>query len=157
MIFKGINGQNVEFRLISFDPKEFELMTGIKLEDDYEPYDVGFNLIIGNRDMLASILISDVVKIVDWFEDLLNNKDVDLKLSVYHGQLSFDLLKNDFAKKIIRITNDGSVPIPGVGGYSGNLNEILKAYFVECEMDGKELETIIMDLKKELYHSLNRN
>ena len=157
MIFKGINGQNVEFRLISFDPKEFELMTGIKLEDDYEPYDVGFNLIIGNRDMLASILISDVVKIVDWFEGLLNNKDVDLKLSVYHGQLSFDLLKNDFAKNIIRITNDGLVPISGVGGYSGNLNEILKAYFVECEMDGKELETIIMDLKKELYHSLNRN
>ncbi|MEG1590459.1 hypothetical protein [Chryseobacterium sp.] len=156
MIFNGINNQKVEFRLIPFDAHEFEFLTGIKVEEDYEPHDVGFNLIIGNRDMFASILISDVIKIVDWFENLLYNKVVDSQLSVYHGQLCFDLLKNDFNKKIIRIINDGSIPIPGIGGYSGDLQEILKMYFVECEMSKNELETIIIDLKNELYHSLAR-
>ncbi|WP_294309891.1 hypothetical protein [uncultured Chryseobacterium sp.] len=156
MIFDGIDNQKLEFTLIPFDPHEYELMTGLVVGDDFEHNDVGFNLVIGNIEIFASLFISDVIKMIDWFEDLSLNKSVDLILSVYHGQLYFDLLKNDPDLKHIRITHDGSVPIPGCGGYSGNLEEIFKMYFVECEMNKWQLQKIVRELKSELYNAFKK-
>jgi hypothetical protein len=157
MIFQGISNQKVEFTLIPFDPCEFELMTGIKVGDDFEHYDVGFNLVIDNIDMLANLFISDVIKMIDWFEDLSLNKNIDSTLSVYYGQLCFDLLKNDPDIKSIRITHDGSVPIPGCGGYSGDLEKILKMYFVDCEMNKCQLQKIAVELKSELHYAFKKD
>lgn len=157
MVFNGINNQKVEFTLIPFDPHAFELMTGIKVTDDFEHYDVGFNLVIGDRNMHASIFISDVKRMVDWFEAFSLNKSVDSTLSVYHGQLCFNLLKNDVPAKHIRIINDGSVSIPGCGGYSGNLEEIVKMYFVECELNNWQLQKIAMELKGELHYAFKKD
>jgi hypothetical protein len=156
MIFNGINSQKLELRLIPFDPHEFELMTGFKVEDSFQPTIVDFNLIIGNKDMYSSILISDVIELIDWFEKFLLNKTVDSHLSIYHGQLCFDLLNDDADSKTIRITHDGSIPIPGNGGYSGNLDYMLKTHFVEYEISLKELNRIIIDLKKELCNALKK-
>lgn len=157
MIFDGINNQKVEFTLIPFDPHEFELMTGIKTEDDFNHDDVGFNMVIGNRDMSASLLVSDVIKMINWFEDLSSNKNVESTLSVYYGLLCFDVLKNDPDIKSIRITYDGSVPIPGCSGYSGDFDEILKMYFFECEMDKGQLHRIAVELKSELYGAFKKD
>lgn len=152
MVFNGINNQKVEFTLIPFDPHAFELMTGIKVTDDFEHYDVGFNLVIGDRNMHASIFISDVKRMVDWFEALSLNKSVDSALSIYHSQLCFNLLKNDvpaaYAYHQWRF-----------GIYSrlwrvfGKLEEILKMYFVECELNNWQLQKIAMELKSELHYS----
>lgn len=143
MVFKGIDNQIEEFTLIPFDPQEFELMTGIKVGDDFEHDEVSFNPVIGNIDMIASLLIPDVIKMIDWFKGLSLNKSVNLTLFVYYGQLCSDLLKNDPNIKRIRITRDGSVPILGCGGSSGSLEEILKMYFVECKMNKWQLQKIV--------------
>ena len=56
--------------------------------------------------------------------------------------------------RILRITHDTSLPVPGIGGYSLPLSvkkeDVFQKLSVECKIDDKELEGIIIQLKKEL-------
>lgn len=152
MIFNGIS-RAIEFQLLLFDRDEWELMTGFRtISEPY--YNIGLKLEIGNLEVITSIFISDVKKMIDWFDSLLLNKLVEPKLLVLHSQLSFDLVQANSSFNIVRITYHGTIPVPGIGGRSGYIDESLLKDFVECRMNTNELKKIIIDLKSELHCSL---
>jgi hypothetical protein len=152
MIFNGINNQKLEFQLRLFDRDEWELMTGLRTI--MEPYDIGLRLDVVNIEVLTSIYVSDVEKMIQWFDGLLVNKLVENKLLVLHNQLSFDLLQNNPNFNTIRIVYDGTLPVPGIGGCSEHIDDSLQKDCIECKMDSEDLDRIIIELKNELHNSL---
>jgi len=150
MIFNGIHNQLIEFRLGYHDLEE---LTGIKEESDYRI----LYLEIEGIDMSMCFLISDVNKIIEWLEGLLLNKSIKSRLLTSDNQLYFDLLKNNLSSKVIRITYDNTIPVPGFGAYSlepGQKKEdVFKKRFLECEMDNIELQKAVKELKIELTKS----
>jgi hypothetical protein len=151
MIFKGTN-KTVEFQLLLFDPDKWELMTGFRTIS--EPYSIGLRLKYEHLETFTSIFISDVKKMIDWLESLLLNKLFEPKLLVLHDQLSFDFLQIDSNFNTIQIVYDGTIPAQGMGGYSGNIDDFLLKYCVECKMNNEELRGIIIELKNEFYQAL---
>lgn len=147
MIFNGINNQIIEFRLEYHD---LEQLTGIKEKSNYRI----LYLAIEGINSSMCLLISDVNKIIEWFEGLLLNKSIEPKLSTLDNQLYFDLLKNNPGSKVIRITHDNTIPVPGFGAYAlepGQKKEdVFKRRFLDCEMDNMELQRIVRELKIEL-------
>ncbi len=155
MIFKATNNQTAEFTLVEFDYENFQETTGIKWDFTKEksetlPIYIGIGIDVWS----SSILISEVEKIIDWFEGLLIDREIPSKISVLDNQFYFDLLENNQNSRILRITHDTSLPVPGIGGYSLPLGakkeDVFKKLSVECKIDDKELEGIIIQLKKEL-------
>lgn len=152
MIFNGINNQKLEFKLLLFDRDEWELMTGLRTIT--EPYNIGLRLDMVKIEVLTSIFISDVNKMIQWFDSLHVKKSVEYKLLVLHNQLTFELLRNNANFNIIRIEYDGTLPVPGIGGGSGYIDDYLLKNSIECKMENEDLNRIIIELKDELYQSL---
>jgi hypothetical protein len=152
MIFNGINNQKLEFQLRLFDKDEWELMTGLKTIT--EPYDIGLRLDMDNLEVFTSISVFDVKKMIHWFDNLLLNKSAERKVSVLHNQLSFDLIQNDSNFNTIRIVYDGTLPVPGIGGFSEHIDDSLQKDCIECKTDNENLRKIIIQLKDELHQSL---
>ncbi|UFH33429.1 hypothetical protein LNP04_06900 [Chryseobacterium sp. C-71] len=152
MIFNGINNQKIEFKLLLFDRDEWELMTGSTTIT--EPYDIGLRLDMVKIEVLTSIFISDVNKMIQWFDGLHVKKSVEYKLFVLHNQLTFELLQNNADFKTIRIEYDGTLPVPGIGGCSEYIDDSLQKDCIECKLDNENLNRIIIELKNELYQSL---
>lgn len=143
--------EKIEFKIPPYYD-DIEEMTGFKSE----PISHGLNLVIHGHyihDILTSISLSEILDVIDWFKGLLLKIPVKPELYILHNQLYFNLLKNDSHSKLIRITYDGTVPVPGVGGYSGNIEDFMKTYVMECEMDDHELRRIVVDLIDELHES----
>ena len=155
MIFNATNNQTVEFTLSENYTEGFEEVTGIEwaiLNENSEtlPIVVGIGTDVWN----STILISEVEKIIDWFEGLLMDKEIPSKILILENQFYFDLLENNKKYKILRITHDTTVPIPGIGGYSlpagVKEEDVFKKLSVECKYDFEELKTITIQLKEEL-------
>ncbi|MVO08145.1 hypothetical protein GOQ30_03070 [Flavobacterium sp. TP390] len=102
----------------------------------------------------VSILVSEVQEIIEWFEKLLFNKSVEPKLLILDNQFYFDLLENDSNSKVILITYDTTIPVPGNGGYylpsGAKKEEFFKKTSIKFEMDNLEIERISKKLKAEL-------
>lgn len=150
MRFNGIYNQTIEFRL---EYHNLEELTGIKEESDYRI----LHLEIEEVGMCMSFLISDVKKIIEWFEGILLNKPIEPRLLTSYNQLYFDLLKNNLSSKIIRITYDDTTPVPGFGAYSLGpgikKEDVFKKRSLKCEMDNIELQKIVKELRIELTES----
>lgn len=152
MIFNGTNNKKIEFQLLLFDRDDWELMTGLRTIT--EPYDIGLRLDMLKIEVFTSIYISDVNKMIQWFDDLQMNKSVECKLLVLHNQLTFELLQNNANFNIIRIEYDGTLPVPGIGGGSDYIDDSLEKDCIECKLDNENLDRIIIELKNELHQSL---
>ncbi|WP_420572558.1 WapI family immunity protein [Kordia sp.] len=149
MIFKGLNHKHIDFSLEYFDQAE---LTGFYTQLEI----TGLSLYLQIEDALTmtSILVSEVEKIINWFEKLLLNEPVEPRLLTMNDQFYFDLVENNSDSKLIRITHDNTVPVPGVGGYSlapGTKKEdFFKKVFVDCEMNSMEIERVVKKLRAEL-------
>jgi len=155
MIFNATNNQTAEFTLFEFNYENFEEVTGLKWDftngkSKTLPIDVG----IGTDIWSSSILISEVEKIINWFEGLSIGKEIHSKILVLDNQFYFDLLENNQNFKILRITHDTSVHVLGIGGYSlppgVKKEDVFKKLSIEYKIDDEELEKIIIQLKEEL-------
>ena len=149
MVFKGVDNQQVVFNLKYYDDSE---ITGYIAES--EIIRLHLYLEIGETLSHTSILISDVEKIIKWFERLSLNNLIEPKLLIMDNQFYFDLIENNLSSKIVRITYDTTVPVPGIGGYSlapgYKYEDLFKKLYMECEIDNLELQRIIKELKTEL-------
>ena len=149
MVFKGINDDFLNFTIEYADYSEH---VGFIWQQEISQFKL--YLSFWNELNFASILVSEVEDIIQWFENILLNKPVEPKLILLNDQFYFDLLKNDSNQKLIRITYDTTIPIPGVGGYSlapGMTKEdLFKKVAIECQMDNIEIERIVKKLKTEL-------
>ena len=149
MLFKGLNNENLHFDLAYTD---YAKLTGYVGQSEITRLSLYLNY--KNRQTASSILVSDVLKIIEWFENLTINKIVEQKILVFNKQLYFDLLKNNFDRKVIRITYDTTVPTSGKGAYSlspGAKREHFSTIIsVKCEMDNLEVERVVKKLKAEL-------
>lgn len=154
MKFIGTKGETIEFKIPPYYDG-LEEMTGLKSE----PISHGLKLVIdvhdiqGIHEILTEIMLSEILEILDWFKGLLLKIPVKPDLSILHNRFYLNLLKNDPHSKTVRITYDGTVPIPGVGGYSGNIEYFLRTYVIECEMNDNELRNIVVNLIDELHES----
>jgi hypothetical protein len=150
MIFKGLNNEILHFDLEYWDGSELTgFMWQSKITRLRNYIDFGKNTY-----SIGSILVSEVWGIIEWFDKLLLNKPVEQKLLILDNQFYFDLIENNSNSKVVRITYDTTVPIPGIGGYSlssgAKKEDFFKKTFIKCEMDNLEIERISKKLKAEL-------
>lgn len=150
MIFKGQNNEVLNFDLEYYDDSE---VTGFMLQSEITR--LGLYLNLGNIfSDNGSILVSEVHEIIEWFEKLFLNKSVEPKLLILDNQFYFDLLENNSNSKVILITYDTTIPIPGIGGYclppGAKKEDFFKKTSIKCEMDNLEIERISKKLKAEL-------
>lgn len=155
MIFNATNNQTAEFTLYEINYEEFNEHTGLKWDLTKEkPEELFIDVGIGSDIWSSLILISEVKQIIDWFKALLIDKGIPSKILVLDNQFYFDLLENNQNFKILRITHDTSVTVLGNGGFSLSpgltKEDVFKKLSIECKIDDKELERIIIQLKKEL-------
>ena len=141
MIFKGINNQTVEFRITNYQFPEITdceydsnwLLVYLKVKSDFENWET----------IDPSLLVKDLRKIVNWFEQLSNNIELDSDSLVFiEPNLEFELIKNQSDLKTVRIKFD-------LESRPQNANDE-KEYFVDCELSNAELNEIALELKKEL-------
>jgi hypothetical protein len=149
MIFKGLNDEILQFDLEYTDDSE---LTGFIWQSEISR--LGLYLIFMNEYTSSSILVSDVEKVIEWFENLSLNKLVEPKILIFNDELYFDLLENNSNSKVIRITKDSTISIPGAGGYylssGARIEDFLKKTSINCVMDDLEIERVAKKLKSEL-------
>ncbi len=140
MIFKGVDNQSVEFRIVNYEfPKIGEC-----------EYDANWLLIYLNvyskcgnwKTTDASLLTSDIKRIIKWFNDLSNNKPIEQNLSFIEPNLEFDLIKSQTDLKTIRITFDLECRPQSADDD--------KEYYVDFEMNKIELKKVAEELTNEL-------
>ncbi|TVZ08137.1 hypothetical protein JM80_0621 [Cellulophaga sp. RHA_52] len=141
MIFHGINNQIVELKITNY---QFPKIT------DYE-YDSNWLLIYLNvksdcgnwQTVDPSLLVGDVIEIIEWFEKISQNKTPKYEcLDFIEPNLAFELTKAGMDFKTVRIKFDlESRPKSA---------DDKKDYFVDCKMDNSQLQKVIEGLKKEL-------
>lgn len=141
MIFHGINNQIVELKITNY---QFPKIT------DYE-YDSNWLLIYLNvksdcgnwQTVDPSLLVGDVIEIIEWFEKISQNKTPKYEcLDFIEPNLAFELIKAGMDFKTVRIKFDLESRPKGV--------DDKKDYFVDCKMDNSQLQKVIEGLKKEL-------
>jgi hypothetical protein len=149
MIFKARNYEIFHFDLEYTDDSE---LTGYIWQSELTR--LGVYLGFRNSYTSSSILVADVETLIEWFDQLLHNNSINTKVSIFNNQLYFDLLETKSNSKVIRITYDTTVPVPGIGAYSlspgAKKEDFSKRTSIECVMDNLEIERIAKKLKSEL-------
>ena len=141
MIFKGVNKQTVEFKITNYQFSEITnckydsnwLLVDVKVENDYE----------NCQTVAPSLLVQELREITEWFEKLLNNiKITPDSLQFIEPNLKFKLIKEEPCLKTVRLIFDTS-SIPQ------RINKELE-YYVDCEMNPRELKKVVEELKNVL-------
>ncbi|AXG70255.1 hypothetical protein KORDIASMS9_02494 [Kordia sp. SMS9] len=149
MVFKGIYDDFLYFDIEYQDQSE---QTGYICQQEINQ--LSLYLSFSNKLCFSAILVSEVQEVIRWFEKIALNKSVEPKLVILHKQFYFDLLENNSNLKVIRITYDTTIPIPGMGGYSlapgSKKEDLFNKNFFECEMDNQEIERVVKKLTAEL-------
>jgi hypothetical protein len=150
MVFKGVNDQTIEFSLKYVD--NYYEHTGFIHQSDVTHLIV--TIAIGNRIPETGMIITEIESIIEWFTALLLNTEVESKLLIMNDRFYFELLENTEHLKIVRITYDNTVPVPGVGGYSLSpglkYEDAFKKTAIDFEFTPESIYTIIHDLSTEL-------
>ncbi|MBP1840789.1 WapI family immunity protein [Formosa algae] len=140
MIFKGINQQTVEFKILNYQFPEVQncvydsnwLQIYLQVKSDCGEWE--------STD--PSLLVSEVKACISWFTHLANNQTVSHSLSFLEPNLEFILLKNESELKTVRIVFSlESRPKD---------TDNTKSYVVDCEWTPAELHTIVSQLQLEL-------
>jgi hypothetical protein len=142
MIFKGINNQTVELKIINY---QYPASHDKDWDGNWLNIYIKVNSQVGNWQTVdPSLTTWEFQELIDWFQDLSNNKKQKWdEMGFTEPNLSFCLL-NDYNDKIkaIRIKFDlESRP-------KSATNE--KEYFVDIDCDKNELDIIVNDLNSEL-------
>lgn len=140
MTFKGIDNQSVEFRITNY---EFPKITDCEYDSNWLLIYLNVKSKCGNwKTTDSSLLTSDVKRIIEWLNDLSNNKTTETNLSFLEPNLEFELIKNQTDLKTVRIMFD-------LESRPQNADDE-KEYFVDCKMDNAELKKVAEELTKEL-------
>ena len=141
MIINGINNQLVELRIVNYEfPKnnscEYDsnwLMIYLKVRSEF-----------GNWETLdPSLLTWEVEEIINWFEKISNNENLNSNfLNFLEPNLEFELKSSENEKKIIRLFFD-------LESRPKSANDE-KDYFVDFELTNQEISTLKTNLKREL-------
>jgi len=141
MILKGVNNQTVELKIINY---QFPEITNCKYDSNWLLVDLKVNSGCGNWQTLdPSLLVQDIKNIIQWFEKLLNNIDINGdSLAFIEPNLEFKLIKQEsFLKTVRLIFNSEFAP--------QQTNDEME-YYVDCQLNPAELKKIIEELKNEL-------
>lgn len=140
MIFKGIENQTVEFKITNY---EFPENTTYTYDSNWLLIYLNINSNCGKWETVDPALLTEEIKeIIEWFENLSNNLEPESKqLTFIESNIVFELKDyKENLKKVKIIFNQESLP--------KNADD-KKEYYVECQLNNKELKTISENLKKE--------
>jgi hypothetical protein len=155
MTIKGRNNENFHFGLEYQDDAE---LTGYIWQTEITRLCLYLNM--ENFQTRSSILVADVHQLIEWFEQLSKDKIVEPEVLILNNQLCFDLLKNNSNTKLIRVTYDSTVPIPGQGAFQlspgARKEDFSKKNALQCEMDQIAIESVVTELKDELQAELEK-
>jgi len=141
MIFHGINNQTVELKITNY---QFPKITNCEYDSNWLLIYLNVKSDCGNWQTVdPSLLVGDVIEIVEWFEKISLNKTPKYEcLDFIEPNLAFELIKAGVDYKTVRIKFDlESRPQSA---------DDKKDYFVDCKMDNSQLQKVIEGLKKEL-------
>lgn len=141
MVFKGINEQTVEFRITNY---QFPEITNCEYDSNWLLVYLKVKSDFGNWQTIdPSLLVRDVKSMIEWFKKVSENESLDSDYLVFlEPNLEFELKSSTTDKKRIRIIFDlESRPKNAVDE---------KEYYVDCELNNKELKQIVSELKKEI-------
>lgn len=141
MIFHGINNQIVELKITNY---QFPKITDCEYDSNWLLIYLNVKSDCGNWQTVdPSLLVRDVIEIIEWFEKISQNKTPKYEcLDFIEPNLAFELTKAGMDFKTVRIKFDlESRPKSA---------DDKKDYFVDCKMDNSQLQKVIEGLKKEL-------
>lgn len=141
MIFHGINNQIVELKITNY---QFPKITNCEYDSNWLLIYLNVKSDCGNWQTVdPSLLVGDVIEIIEWFEKISQNKTPKYEcLDFIEPNLAFELIKAGMDFKTVRIKFDlESRPKSA---------DDKKDYFVDCKMDNSQLQKVIEGLKKEL-------
>ncbi|ADY29290.1 WapI family immunity protein [Cellulophaga lytica] len=141
MIFHGINNQIVELKITNY---QFPKITDCEYDSNWLLIYLNVKSDCGNWQTVdPSLLVGDVIEIIEWFEKISQNKTPKYEcLDFIEPNLAFELIKAGMDFKTVRIKFDlESRPKSA---------DDKKDYFVDCKMDNSQLQKVIEGLKKEL-------
>ncbi|APU10198.1 hypothetical protein A5M85_07845 [Cellulophaga lytica] len=141
MIFHGINNQIVELKITNY---QFPKITDCEYDSNWLLIYLNVKSDCGNWQTVdPSLLVGDVIEIIEWFEKISQNKTPKYEcLDFIEPNLAFELIKAGMDFKTVRIKFDlESIPKSA---------DDKKDYFVDCKMDNSQLQKVIEGLKKEL-------
>ncbi|EWH14434.1 hypothetical protein KLA_03682 [Cellulophaga geojensis KL-A] len=141
MIFHGINNQIVELKIANY---QFPKITDCEYDSNWLLIYLNVKSDCGNWQTAdPSLLVGDVIEIIEWFEKISQNKTPKYEcLDFIEPNLAFELIKAGMDFKTVRIKFDlESRPKSA---------DDKKDYFVDCKMDNSQLQKVIEGLKKEL-------
>ncbi|AIM60327.1 hypothetical protein IX49_07240 [Cellulophaga lytica] len=141
MIFHGINNQIVELKITNY---QFPKITDCEYDSNWLLIYLNVKSDCGNWQTVdPSLLVGDVIEIIEWFEKISQNKTPKYEcLDFIEPNLAFELIKAGMDFKTVRIKFDlESRPKSA---------DDKKDYFVDCKMDNSQLQKVIKGLKKEL-------
>lgn len=132
MLLKGINGEEFDFNIIDYENKEEGwLMIDVKIKSIEGSFSI--------QD--PALTISEAFEIANWFQDILDNKDVEQELYFLEPNLEFRFISKheDMTKfKII---------------FSVELKPdfcIDNEYSINFEISNSEIESFIFTLRQQL-------
>lgn len=138
MIFKGINQEIFQFDLTYEDDAT---ITGYIWQSEITRLRFHFQFL--DLNVKSTILVSDIKKAIAWFENLGNNKPVPSKVTIFNGQIYFELIEHHNFPKLIQITYDSQERSTINGAYSPSNGAKASGFAIkkslQCSMDELEL------------------
>jgi len=140
MTFKGINNQTVEFKITNY---QFPEITDCEYDSNWLLVYLKVKSDCGNWETVdPSLLVSDLKRMIEWFEELSNDIETDSDSLVFmEPNLEFELTKKIANKKRIRITFDLESRHPNAKDD--------EEFYVDCEFNNAELKQIVSELRIE--------
>lgn len=141
MIFKGVDNQFVEFKVLNY---QFPEITDCEYDSNWLLIYLKVNSHCGDWESVdASLLVSELMDLTEWFENLVNNKEmISNSLSFIEPNLRFELIENSKDLKTVRMSFDLESRPPNA--------DDSKDYFIDFKFNNTELIKIIEELKSEL-------